>query len=179
MVNYALGKIYQLVSSKTNDIYIGSTCQSLSERFAQHKYKPTSSSYMIMQFDDAKIVLIEDFPCERKEQLLQREYHHIKENTENIINLLAPIRSEKQRQQDNKEKIREQKKIYCKNNADKIKLYPSNSLEYMHKHNQDYYKNNKEYLCSKYTCSCGKTLSISGKSAHEKTLKHKEANTII
>ena len=37
MVNYQNGKIYVLRSHKTDDIYIGSTTQSLYKRFYEHK----------------------------------------------------------------------------------------------------------------------------------------------
>ena len=39
MPNYQNGKIYAIRSHQTTDIYIGSTTQSLSVRFGEHKRK--------------------------------------------------------------------------------------------------------------------------------------------
>ena len=37
MPNYNLGKIYKLISNQTDKIYVGSTAQTLSKRFMNHK----------------------------------------------------------------------------------------------------------------------------------------------
>jgi hypothetical protein len=45
-----IGKIYKITSSKTDDVYIGSTIQTLNDRFIKHKsnyklYQNKKSSY--------------------------------------------------------------------------------------------------------------------------------------
>eukprot|EP00732_Lithocolla_globosa_P002788 Lithocolla_globosa_v1_NODE_1952_length_2243_cov_366.873400.p2 type:complete len:156 gc:universal NODE_1952_length_2243_cov_366.873400:824-1291(+) len=86
MPNYKNGKIYRLVSNKTEDVYYGSTTAPLSQRLAEHKYnynhpkRGQCCSKFIVKFDDVKIVLVEDYPCDRREQLDAREYHYIETN---------------------------------------------------------------------------------------------------
>ena len=81
MPDYNNGKIYTIrCNSNTEFIYIGSTCQSLARRWQDHKKdckKRDSKIYKTMRenggIENFYIELYEDFSCERKEQLLQRE----------------------------------------------------------------------------------------------------------
>jgi Uri superfamily endonuclease len=81
MPNYQDGKIYKITAG--NLTYFGSTTQPLSKRLAQHrsdkKVKPNSnmSSFPLLDMPDCKIILVEDYPCERREQLLAREAYYI------------------------------------------------------------------------------------------------------
>jgi hypothetical protein len=64
---YQNGKIYQIISYSHPDlIYYGSTIQSLSMRVASHRRDTKNgknvSSKSIICFEDAKILLIENFP---------------------------------------------------------------------------------------------------------------------
>ena len=36
-LDYSQGKVYKIFNTETNDVYIGSTTQSLSKRFYDHK----------------------------------------------------------------------------------------------------------------------------------------------
>ena len=101
MPNYKLGKIYKLVSNNTKDIYIGSTCyKHLSKRLGNHRYdrklylegkrKYDLSASHILKYDDCQIVLIEDYPCDTKEQLLKRERYWIE--TLDCVNKYIPYR---------------------------------------------------------------------------------------
>ena len=74
MVNFQNGKIYAVRSNHTEKIYIGSTAQTLSRRMSVHRNQPTRcSSREIMQYSDAYIELIEEFPCRNKMELNKRE----------------------------------------------------------------------------------------------------------
>ncbi len=87
MPNYQLGKIYKIVSSQTDEIYIGSTCESrLCRRLAQHNadYRmwlrnahAYYASYKLLKYDDCQIVLIENYPCNNKDELRMREQYWI------------------------------------------------------------------------------------------------------
>ena len=89
MVNYQNGKIYKIIDNTNNNIYIGSTAEKrLCRRLQKHKscYKcylnpNIKQGYMrsfdILKNNDYKIILIEDCPCENKEQLLSREQYWI------------------------------------------------------------------------------------------------------
>ena len=121
-MDYKNGRIYKITSDFTDKIYIGSTCQSLSRRMTTHKssYKKTIKdgkygncrSYEIIKLNDAIITLVEDYPCERKEQLLSRERYWIDINKDLVVNKNMPGRSKK-----------EGAEIYRKNNIEQIKEY--------------------------------------------------------
>jgi hypothetical protein len=88
MVNYQNGKIYKLISSMTDKIYVGSTCLPyLCQRLGNHKNASnTSKSKEMLQYDDVKIVLLEAYPCNSKDELLTREQHYIDLNKDICIN---------------------------------------------------------------------------------------------
>jgi hypothetical protein len=97
MVNYQLGKIYTIRSSKTEDIYIGGTCQSLAKRFGEHKGKykrgKGCSSKEIFKhgIDDTYIELLELYPCNSKEELEKREGELIRASNEKCINQIKNV----------------------------------------------------------------------------------------
>ena len=82
---YANGKIYKITDIGYNKCYIGSSIQPLCKRMVEHraKFKQFRSGKIrvITSFglfeeygvENCKIELIEEFPCDTKEQLLQRE----------------------------------------------------------------------------------------------------------
>ncbi len=79
--DYLNGKIYKLVSNQTNDIYIGSTKNTLTERFENHQYdynvdtpkRRYRKAFEILKYDDVRIELIEDYPTSSKFFLELRE----------------------------------------------------------------------------------------------------------
>ena len=144
--DYSLGKIYKLVSNETDKVYIGSTCQRLlSSRFSGHKtnYKswldgnfPYVSSFDILAFDDAQIVLVENFPCQDKYELEARERYYIENN--NCVNKHTPTRSKKEWTEINWEHVQKQQKEWRENNHE-------HKLEYCKK----YYQCNREEFLAK------------------------------
>ena len=82
---YRNGKVYKLVNSIDDKIYIGSTCLLLSKRFYEHKKmakrRPSyAHRYLnIIGWDNVRIILIENVTAETKDQLLIREQHYIDE----------------------------------------------------------------------------------------------------
>ena len=131
MNKYENSKIYKIVNPDTDNIYIGSTCQKyLCTRFNGHKqdYKNFKSgkdrkhANSTLIFDasdniyDTKIILIENFPCNSKEELQKREFEIIT-NTKNCVNSCnGKYINDKKKYQ--KEKMRE----YRKNNKEKLKI---------------------------------------------------------
>jgi len=84
MPNYQNGKIYKIESPQTDQIYIGSTTQKLCDRMTNHRSdfkcrKGNCTSFKILEYGDAKIYLIELFPCNSKEELEAREGYWQKE----------------------------------------------------------------------------------------------------
>lgn len=97
MPDYSQGKVYKLVTLENDLVYVGSTCGPLSARKAQHmsKYRQWQNgkshyytSFEVCRYDSCQIVLVEDFPCERKDQLHARELHWIQ--TFNCVNKCNP-----------------------------------------------------------------------------------------
>ena len=94
--SYEKGKIYKIISDQTNNIYIGSTIQHyLCTRFAGHirsyniwKLKGGSyiTSYELIELGDAQIILLENYNCDSKDQLRQREQYYIDLYKDIVVN---------------------------------------------------------------------------------------------
>ena len=83
MPDYSAGKIYKL-QCEDGHFYIGSTRNELRKRFQDHKRKsvetPDRRVYNHINaigWENVKIILVESFPCQTKDQLVQREDYHI------------------------------------------------------------------------------------------------------
>ena len=118
MPNYSNGKVYKIISSQTDLIYIGSTAQTLAQRMTTHRYeykkflndnKIYVSFFEILKYDDAKIILIEKYECTDKEELHKYEQNHIdtKSNCCNKYKAYTGLN------------IQEYRKQYNNNNRDK------------------------------------------------------------
>ena len=142
MPDYSKSKIYKIYSYENDDVYYGSTCDTLCRRMTGHRnsykrYKEGKfcyiTSFKILELTSAKIELVENFPCNSKEELLQREGFYIRNN--NCINKYIPDRTK-------------------------------NEYDIM------YRESNKEKLNKQNTCECGGEYLTKHKSTHIKTLKH-------
>jgi hypothetical protein len=100
MVNYQLGKVYKLECLTTGQVYYGATCEPiLSRRLAGHKsdyeyYKrghPKSyvSSFEILKNGNYAISLVENVPCNSKDELSARERYYIVNNV--CVNKCFPL----------------------------------------------------------------------------------------
>ena len=98
MPDYSKGKIYAIKSYQCDDIYIGSTVNKLSDRLSYHKTHYKSflndahnymTSFEILQFDDAFIELIEEYPCENRNQLNNSNIAYLIIKKEKLIVPLA------------------------------------------------------------------------------------------
>lgn len=125
-------KIYKIVSPKTDKVYAGSTWRILKHRLSRHetsykywlkKGKKYCSSSKILELDNYKIKLIENYPCKTKNELRLREGYHIKNH--NCVNQVIPGRTDKEYQRDNKEELAQKKE----------KCYLDNREEFLQKSN--------------------------------------------
>ena len=102
MERYQKGKIYRIVCNTTDKCYIGSTCENtLARRLTKHivnykrwrEQKDTNyiSSYEIFENNNYDIILMENYPCNNKDELHVRERWFI-ENT-NCVNKVVPIKT--------------------------------------------------------------------------------------
>ena len=209
MVNYANGKIYKLVSSNTDLIYIGSTTQSLSKRKHAHinsyklwqkgKYSYVTS-FKVIEKGDIDIVLIEECSCNTKAQLHACERHHIEINT--CVNKNIPTRTDKEYRDThkhiykdyykaNKTKILERVKKYSNDNKDKIKNYRSQYYKlnknqiaqknkvYVDTHKQSIAQYKKNYSASNKSAIAQKRRLYYEKNKDKIALKHKEKVTCV
>ena len=78
------GKIYKLVNNVDSSIYVGSTKTSLPKRFYGHKdtakRNPTRRVYahlVPIGWENVRIILIENYICNSKEELVAREQYYI------------------------------------------------------------------------------------------------------
>jgi group I intron endonuclease len=84
MNRYNNGKIYKLVNSVNDKFYVGSTAMPLTKRLSSHKavarYKPERRVYEELNtvgWTNVRIIQIEEFKCETKNELVAREQHFI------------------------------------------------------------------------------------------------------
>ena len=77
---YQNSKIYTIRSTKTESVYVGSTYQTLECRFSGHKsthksgkHKISSSIIFNYGVEYAYIELLEEYPCNSRDELLKRE----------------------------------------------------------------------------------------------------------
>lgn len=134
MANYLKSKIYKLESEECDQIYIGSTIQTLSERISGHRcnyrrwligkeyYCSSYDLFLKYDVDTFKITLIENYPCKTKEQLRVRENYWINK-FDNCVNDRNAFISEK----DKKKKQKEYLKKYYQENREKLKKNASNN----------------------------------------------------
>ena len=180
MPDYQNSKIYKLWSPEGDDIYIGSTTVSLSRRKAKHKTQNCNSKILFEKYTDVRIELLEECPCDNKEQLLKKEGEYIRNN--NCVNKIIPDRTRKEYREDNKE----HRKEYYKNNKEYItersKEHYQNNKEKIKERNKEHYQNNKEKKYQKakernsieFVCECGRTLTQGCKAKHLKSKRHND-----
>jgi hypothetical protein len=188
MVNYADGKIYKIVSDSCNEVYIGSTTQPLSKRLAKHKdnYKcflldkgDKITSHSIIKHGDAKIILIELYPCSQKCELEAREYHFLKLEA-NKVNKIMPTRTKHEHYIDNKKEILEHKKLFYNEHKEaiieKTKQYYENNKKVILEKSKVYRNEHEQQIKARirqvYLCDCGCSIQKAEKARHERSKKH-------
>jgi hypothetical protein len=161
---YANGKIYTIRSHQTPLYYIGSTVNELRKRIHCHKAhynkwlngtQHYTSSYDIIKYDDHYIELLENYPCNSKEELNQREGQLIREHKNDIVNKFIAGRTVAEYHLDHKEEFNLKSRLWSQNNAERKKEL------------------NKKHRAIKYNCECGmNNLCYSHKLRHEQSDKH-------
>jgi len=174
MVNYQNGKIYMIESLQGDCRYYGSTTQTLSIRLGKHKTdiktKPHKNitSREVLKYQDAKILLVELYPCNSKMELEAREAFYIRNNE--CVNKKIPQRTSK-----------EYKKLYYQENKEEI-LKKCDEYRETHKDQQKetnrlYRQNNNQKIKAskgkKCLCDCGKEYTHSHLQRHLRTNQHK------
>lgn len=171
-------KIYKLSSNTDEHFYIGSACGELRVRLAGRGYDGMSGRkhYKLYQYiknwDEWKIVLIRECPCENRQQMIKEEDDEIVKHIRNplclntLVNNPIAINDEdfkeehyakqkanhkeyqKQYRHENKDKLKSYHKQYVDNNNEKLKAYKKQYDECHKDELKEYYalryKENKE-----------------------------------
>jgi len=149
VVDYQNSKIYKIINDALPElVYYGSTANTLTKRFTQHKTKSnTCSSKQLFDCDvKPQIFLVESFPCNSKDELKAKERWYIENNE--CVNKQIPNRTKKEYRQDNKEQILEKWKQYRQDNKEIIskqtKQYQLDNKEKIKDYKSQHYIDNKE-----------------------------------
>ena len=184
MNKYQNGKIYAIRSYQTEEFYIGSTCDKLSKRFYNHKAKFKQfqngkgncvTSFKMLEYPDARMELLENCPCNDKNELTRREGELIRANP-NCVNKNIAGRTDKEWRQANAETIKANRKEYRQANAEHIKetmkQYRQANAEHIKAHKKQYQQANTHKLKEKHDCPCGGKYTTENKSHHSKSKRH-------
>ena len=208
-IDYSRGKIYKIVDNTNDKCYIGSTCEpTLAKRLSKHvdDYKRylTQNFHYITSFEvlkngDYNIVLIENYPCNSKDELFSRERYWTnaidcvnKIKNQGLFITLGEVEYNKQYREKNNVRLKEQQKqCYYENKVERLKnvndyrkshkeiieekkrIYYINNKERLDQKNRGYYEINKEKLLEKFQCPCGGKYLKSTRDRHYRSLKHK------
>ena len=162
-----IGKIYKIISAQGNECYVGSTFNTLRDRFKCHKYKykeykkgkgDNVTSYELFDkygIDNCRIVLIKEYEvCDRTHM---EAYETLWINRLKSINKFNPFRinkfAYKQYYEKNKDKLNKYAKEYREQNKDMI-LYKSKQWREQNKdkvkeQHKQWREHNKEILKEK------------------------------
>ena len=202
--NFKNGKIYKITNNINNEIYVGSTCDILRKRFNKHimntrnesnKHRPLYKLMNELGPDLFRIDLIEDYPCDDKQALRQREGYWIRQI--GTLNIRIECRKNNEWREENKVKLNEYNKLYYKENIEKIKEYDKKHydenkesiLERCKEYRETYKEiinekkktfrkmhaeEIKEYKKIQVTCICGACIKKGNLWEHKKSKKHLE-----
>jgi len=159
--DFSKAKIYKITNDYNDDVYVGSTCNTLAKRFSDHKShcmvepKTNLPLYKLINeigFERFRIQLIEIFPCDDKYELRQREGHFIRQI--GTLNKRVAGRTKKEYYMEFKEEKQDHKKEVQK----------------------EYYEQNKDVINEKRTekisCECGSVIMKCNLLRHTKNIKH-------
>lgn len=166
-----LGRVYIIQSPNTDKVYIGSTFETLEERFTQHK-RPSNktSSYLVIDEGNASIELLEEVKVVDKDELRLHEQRYIELYREFAVNRCNAFGIDK-------ENIREYQKDYYEKHKAEIsemgKKYREDRRSEIKEKMKVYYSEHKDKFLEKFDCPCGGKYIKSTKSRHLKTQKHR------
>jgi len=121
------GIIYKIINEDSNNIYIGSTKQTLKQRLREHKsnykkylegkIKHYTTSFDLIKEGNYNIILVEELEYNTLYELKQRERFYIE--TLDCVNKTIPNRTKKEYKEDNREYFKQKNKEYRENNKER------------------------------------------------------------
>ena len=177
MPDYQRGKIYTLrCYTDISLIYVGSTTKQLCDRKSNHKFNsircPNNSLYKIVLsnggWDNWYIELVENYPCNSKQELEKREGEIMREI--GTLNSKIPLGLKlKENPNYQTEYLKERSK-----EPQFIEKKKENKKEYDEEYREINKDKIKERKLIKIVCECGCEIRKEGKASHLRTEKHKE-----
>jgi hypothetical protein len=149
MPNYINAKIYKICGGE--EVYVGSTCRTLLQRFTSHKseyngkYKKCNSSILFEKYgiENCTIELIQDFPCDSRKDLHEREGYYMRTMT--CVNRFIAGRKQKEYNYIHREKRKEYMKEYKQTDKQKeyMKEYNEKNRVKINQRQTEYYQRKK------------------------------------
>jgi hypothetical protein len=152
---YSIGRVYAIKTHNSDDIYIGSTTQTLKSRLSRHlrdysKYLIGNvrfiSSFDIIKQEKVYIELLEEYEDITRNELFKHEGKYIK--AMECVNKIVAGRTRKENYEDNKPKILEKRKEQYEANKEKAKQYQKEhyeaNKEKAKQYQREHYEANKE-----------------------------------
>ena len=181
--DFSKGKIYKITNDFNDEVYVGSTCDTLNRRFIIHKSaakrdvnmnRPIYTLINEIGFERFRIDLIEDYPCKDKYELRQREGYYIRE--QGTLNNRIAGREQKEYNQDIKQHRKEYYEEYYENKKEQIKEQNKKYYEANKEQIKEYREKNKEhiqhYKKEVIICECGCKTDKSHITRHKISQKH-------
>lgn len=165
--DYKKGKIYKLVNDVDDKIYVGHTATTLAKRMDYHRNKakqhPNRHVYAHLNtlgMTNVRVVLVEEYPCDNKDQLRAREQYWIDELQPELNKISAYVPDEQRT-----DNYKEYHEHYRQANTEHIKEY-----------HKQYRQTNAEHYNEKHNCNvCGGKFTTTHKTHHLKSKKHQSA----
>ena len=162
--NYFNGKIYKITADGFPDlIYYGATTQTLSKRLTGHvsemkKWEKNQTHYCtsFQIIEKGKgvyhITLLENYPCNNKDELGMRERFYIENNE--CVNKCIPTRTQTEWTEDHKEELRKYHKLYRQEHVDELKergkLYREVNKDKLKDKKSQYHEANRDVISEKH-----------------------------
>lgn len=184
--SYQRAKIYKLYIEGVEEVcYIGSTTLELNKRLDFHKnsvkytsQKKTVASCLFEEGNEVVIALVEDYPCQSKNELELRERYWIEQFPE-CVNKNIPTRGWKERWLKNRDELIAKHKEWVKNNQEHIQEYKEKNKEKIKEQDKKRYDEGYKELRNakkreKVKCTiCEKEMNRNSINLHMKSV-HKE-----
>jgi len=163
------GNIYKIIHTQSNIIYVGSTFDSLRNRFHNHKHdnRTTIGKYMEQYGSDQfKIILIKQYQVVDRKHLQAFEQLWINRlKSINKMQTFTPLHKQfealRLSQLNRTEYMKQYKKQYHLTNRDQV-----------NEQNRNRYQKNRDHLNKQILCECGKYYSAQHKNRHLKSEQH-------
>jgi group I intron endonuclease len=178
-----LGRVYKIVNDIDDEIYVGSTINTLAHRYSKHLEKiniyPDRSLYKKMielGLDHFKIELIENYLYDNDNPLVKREQHYITELKPTLNMYNANGRNRDKKNERNRESYQRNKEARLA----KVHEYASTHKEEIKERNKAYREKNADIIKQKkseqHICEiCGSHYTNHHKARHYKTVQHIKA----